>query len=226
MMERPSRSCYGHMLERAAGSAMGGTVLTVNGDAVGVETRLAAGGLCCPGCGGVLGPWGHACVRIVRGVDGIGWRTRPRRARCRSCRVTHVLLHHRCLARRASEAALIWAALGMRAGGRKLAAIAAALGLSVSTVRDWVARFGQRADRVRSAFLRLLPVLDPHAPPVEPAGSALADALAAVDAAARAAGVFGRGLPAVSPPELASHLSRGLLLAPGFDPESINTSPL
>jgi hypothetical protein len=201
-------------------------VVTVRGDAARVEERLAAGALRCPACAGVLAGWGHAVVRVVRTESGIGWRVRPRRARCRSCGITHVLLPLRCLLRRGSEATLIWAALAMRAAGRKLAAIAAALVLPVWTVRDWVARFAGRAEAVRSAFMRLLPTLDPHAPAVEPTGSVVADALAAIGAAARAAGVFRSAVGAVSPCELAAHLSRGLLLAPSFDPESINTSPL
>jgi hypothetical protein len=201
-------------------------VVTVRGDAARVEQRLAAGRLRCPGCAGVLAGWGHAVERVIRTESGIGWRVRPRRARCRSCRATHVLLPVGGLLRRGSGAALIWAVLGMWAAGRKLAAVAAALGLAVSTVRDWVARFASRAEAVRCAFMRLLPALDPHAPGVEPAGSPMADALAAVTAAARAAGVFRRALRTVSPCDLASHLSRGLLLAPRFDPESINTSPL
>jgi hypothetical protein len=201
-------------------------VVTVRGDAARVEDRLAAGGLRCPGCMGVLSGWGHAVERVVRSGSGIGWRVRPRRARCRSCGVTHVLLPVRCLLRRGSETALVWAVLAMRAAGKKLVAIAAALGLPRSTVRDWASRFAGRAEPVRCAFLRLLPMLDPHAPGVEPAGSVFADALAAITAATRAAGVFRRALRTVSPCELASHLSRGLLLAPGFDPESINTSPL
>jgi hypothetical protein len=201
-------------------------MVTVRGDAARVEERLAAGTLRCPACAGVLAGWGHAVERVVRTESGIGWRVRPRRARCRSCGITHVLLPLRCLLRRGSEAALIWAALAMRAAGRKLAAIAAAVGLPVSTVRDWVARFASRAEAVRSAFMRLLPTLDPRAPGVEPTGSVVADALAAIGAAARAAGVFRPVLRTVSPCELASHLSHGLLLAPGFDPGSINTSPL
>jgi hypothetical protein len=130
------------------------------------------------------------------------------------------------LLRRCWETAVVFAALRMRAAGRKLAAIAAVLGVPVPVVRDWVARFTSRAESLRGGFLRLLPVLDRHAPGVEPVTSPLGDALAAVGAVARAVSVFGRRMRAVSPGELASHLSRGRLLAPGFDPESINTSPL
>jgi hypothetical protein len=138
--------------------------------------------------------------------------------------VTHVLLPTRCLLRRCWETAVVFSALRMRAGGRKLVVIAAVLGVPVSTVRDWVMRCTERVEALRSAFLRLLPALDPHAPAVEPAGSPLGEALTALEAVARAAGVFRRAVRAVSPGELASHLSGGLLLAPGFDPESINTT--
>jgi hypothetical protein len=137
-----------------------------------------------------------------------------------------VLLPTRCLLRRAWETTVVFSALRMRAAGKKLAAIAVTLGVAVSTVRGWVARCSSRAEALRGAFLRLLPTLDPAAPGVEPAGSPLGDALVALGAVARAVSVFGRGMRAVSPCELASHLSRGLLLAPGFNPESINTSPL
>ena len=41
-------------------------MLTVGKDAVQVERRLAAGLLGCPGCGGRLGPWGHARLRVLR----------------------------------------------------------------------------------------------------------------------------------------------------------------
>ena len=50
--------------------ALGGAVLTVETDTVGVEERLRSGGLACPGCGGVLAGWGRARARTVRGRDG------------------------------------------------------------------------------------------------------------------------------------------------------------
>ena len=31
-----------------------------------VEAELVAGGLSCPSCRGVLGPWGHARARVLR----------------------------------------------------------------------------------------------------------------------------------------------------------------
>ena len=84
-------------------------MVTVEVDPVRVESRLAAGGIACPTCGdGVLGGWGYARVRRI---DGVGDPMRPRRARCRACAVTHVLLPVTVLVRRAYAAERIWAVL-------------------------------------------------------------------------------------------------------------------
>ncbi|MCX2934724.1 helix-turn-helix domain-containing protein, partial [Mycobacterium sp. CVI_P3] len=65
-------------------------MVTVEVDPVRVESRLMAGAIACPVCpDGVLGGWGYARSRQVEGLDD---PVRPRRARCRSCLVTHVLL--------------------------------------------------------------------------------------------------------------------------------------
>jgi len=67
--------------------------------------------------------------------------------------------------------------------------------------------------------------LDADPPPLPPTGSAAADAVAAVTAAtAAAAGRWAGRLASLSPGELASSVSGGLLLAPGFGAEWINTS--
>jgi len=79
-----------------------------------VESRLTGGGVPCPVCPGVLAPWGWARRRDVRGVGPL----RPRRARCSSCLVTHVLLPVTVLLRRADAASVIWAAMVARAAGR------------------------------------------------------------------------------------------------------------
>lgn len=57
-----------------------------------VEDDLARGVLACPHCGTQLRAWSWAKTRPIRQLDGSTTRVRPRRARCRSCRVTHVLL--------------------------------------------------------------------------------------------------------------------------------------
>jgi hypothetical protein len=200
-------------------------MVTVGADVRVVERRLAAGRLRCPACSGVLAGWGHARERVIRGGGGIGWRLRPRRSRCGGCGGTHVLLPVSCLLRRADGVAVIWAALAGKAGGLGYRPIASGLGRPASTVRDWLARFASRAGAVRGLFTVWLCALDADPPPLAPAGSVVADAVAAVTAAAAAAGRRWAGrLVSLSPGELASSVSGGLLLAPGFSPEWINTS--
>ena len=191
-----------------------------------VERRLAAGWLRCPGCSGRLAGWGYARERVIRGQGGIGWRLRPRRSRCGSCGVTHVLLPVSCLLRRADGVAVIWAALAGKAAGLGYRPIAAGLGRPASTVRDWLARFASRAGAVRGLFTVWLCALDADPPPLAPAGSVVADAVAAVTAAtAAAAGRWAGRLVSLSPGELASSVSAGRLLSPSWAPELINTSP-
>ena len=200
-------------------------MVTVGADARAVERRLGAGRLRCPRCSGRLAGWGHARERVIRGESGIGWRLRPRRSRCGGCGVTHVLLPVSCLLRRADGAAVIWAALAGKAAGLGYRPIALGLGRPASTVRDWLARFTARAGAVRVLFTVWLCALDADPPPLAPAGSVVADAVAAVTAAAAAAGRRWAGrLVSLSPGELASSVSAGLLLAPGFAPGLINTS--
>ena len=201
-------------------------MVTVDGDARVVERRLAAGRLRCPGCSGRLAGWGHARVRVIRGENGIGWRLRPRRSRCGGCGVTHVLLPVSCLLRRADGVVVIWAALAGKAGGLGHRPLARLLGRPELTVRDWLARFTSRAERVRGVFTVWWCALDADPPPLPPAGSAVADAVAAVAAAAAAARRRWAGrLVSLSPGELASSVSAGLLLSPSWAPELINTSP-
>jgi hypothetical protein len=139
--------------------------------------------------------------------------------------VTHVLLPVSCLLRRADEVAVIWAALAGKAAGRGYRPIAAGLGRPAPTVRDWLARFASRAGTVRELFTAWLCALDADPPPLPPAGPGVADAVAAVTAAAAAAAARWAGrLVSLSPGELACSVSGGLLLAPGFAPEWINTS--
>jgi hypothetical protein len=93
-------------------------------------------------------------------------------------------------------------------------------------VRDWLARFAGRAGLVRGVFTAWLCALDADPPPLPPAGSAVADAVAAVTGAAAAAGRRWAGrLVSLSPAELASSVSGGLLLSPSWAPEWINTTP-
>lgn len=56
-----------------------------------VEAELGAGRLCCPSCEAPLGPWGWAGRRQIRFLD-CARAMRLRRARCRDCGATHVLV--------------------------------------------------------------------------------------------------------------------------------------
>ena len=87
----------------------------VEGYAPGVEETLRAGGYLCPACQGDLRPWGFARMRTVgRGTERL--RLRPRRSRCRSCLVTHVLLPVMCLLRRCDLAETIERGLALKGG--------------------------------------------------------------------------------------------------------------
>ena len=95
MRRGPPRCLFGEALGESRWVTLGGVVLTVNGDGALVERQLAGGELACPGCGGVLGGWGHARLRPVRVLDGSDAGLVPRRSRCRQCGATHVLLQPR-----------------------------------------------------------------------------------------------------------------------------------
>ena len=83
--------------------------MTVGLEGAAVENDLYSGRLGCPvvGCGALLGPWGWARERLVRGS---GWLL-PRRGRCRGCRGTQVLLPASVLLRRADAVTVIGIAL-------------------------------------------------------------------------------------------------------------------
>ncbi len=174
-----------------------------------VEAELTGGLLACPVCGEVLGPWGHARRRVLRCGSGDLWLT-PRRARCRACLATHVLLPDVCLLRRQDEVAVIGAAIVAMVAGEGYRRIAGRLGVPADTVRGWLARFAVRAELLRQHFTRWAVMLDPELGAVMPAGGGVADGLEAVAVAARA------WVLRFGPAEfwsVVSRLSGGLLLA-------------
>jgi hypothetical protein len=159
----------------------------VGTDAGGVERDLAGGRITCPGCGGGLRPWGFARWRVLRER---AWerRVRPRRSRCGSCLVTHVLLPTIALLRRRDVAAVIGEALRARhLDGASRRAVAAGAGVHPDTARGWLRRFVTRAEDIRVAFSSLAHRLDAQLGPIEPRGSPSADALEAIGVAAGAA---------------------------------------
>ncbi len=167
-------------------------MLTVGNNRAGVEELLGSGLLLCPCCGGRLGGWGHAARRRVFTAGRVPVAVRPRRARCGSCGVTHVLLPSWLLSRRCDGTAVIGDMLARAARGQGFRGIAAVSGVPEETVRDRLRRFRSSAGRVREFFTGLAGVLPPDPVPLDPAGSVLADAVVAVAAAGDAAGAGGR----------------------------------
>lgn len=131
-------------------------MVTVSDDVSAVEVDLAEGRIGCPDCGGQLRPWGSARARRIResltGTASVVAH-RPRRARCRGCRATHVLLPHGLAARRADGAVVIAAAVEAKLlTGQGHRAIARGLGRPVSTVRGWLRSFAASAEVIATVF--------------------------------------------------------------------------
>ena len=164
-------------------------MLIVSADPERVEMDLVAGAVACPACHGVVARWGHARRRCVRAEGGGVLVLRPRRARCRDCGRTHVLLPDLVLLRRVDAAAVIGAALLAAAGGAGHRPVARGLGRPADTVRGWLRRARRGAARILAHFSTWAHALDPLLAPAVPASSVLADAVDAIAVAARAASV-------------------------------------
>lgn len=201
-------------------------MVTVEVDPVRVECRLAVGEIRCPDCpGGVLGGWGHARCRPVAGTPD---RVRPRRARCRGCAVTHVLLPVSLLLRRAYLADCVWAALLAKAGGAGHRAIAARLGIPATTVRGWLRVMARRLEPVRVWFLGVAMTAGVDMAVPKASGSPWTDALATIAMATVAITArFGQSsvLGTVRAVGVAVAGSGGRLLAPGWPPAPGRPSP-
>jgi hypothetical protein len=137
-----------------------------------------------------------------------------------------VLLPVGVLLRRADTVAVIGRALTAKASGLGARPVAVVLDRPLETVRGWLRRFAGKAEQVRAWFTGLLVAVaaDPVVPgPVDAGGTVFADAVAAVEAAARA--VAGRfALRMVTAWQVAGAVSQGRLLSPDWPPQSINTS--
>jgi transposase-like protein len=184
-------------------------MLIVCVDVAVAEGELLGGRLGCPSCWGRLGPWGHARERVLR--CGAGDRLlRPRRARCRGCLGTHVLLPEIALGRRRDGVSVIGEAIAANAAGEGFRRIAARLGACPETVRGWLRRFRKRAELIRVHFTRCVVALDPELGSVTPAGSGVADAVEAIALAGRA---WALRLGPGEVWQIASRLSGGQLLS-------------
>jgi len=102
------------------------------------EQTLLAGDMPCPRCRGVLRPFGTGRTRTVRGVGADTVTVTPRRARCRDCSGTQILLPTELVPRRADSTEAIGNALAAKACGAGYRAIAARFGRPESTVRRWL----------------------------------------------------------------------------------------
>ena len=159
----------------------------VEADAESVESRLVAGQIACPACGGELRPWGHARRRTLRD-HGRSVDMRPRRSRCRNCLVTHVLLPVLALLRRVDLAAVIGAALvGRHVERQSRVELARTTGAPWDTVRGWLRRFEERAGEIRAEFAALANRWDAELGAIEPRATVALDALEAIGVAASAA---------------------------------------
>jgi hypothetical protein len=128
------------------------------------------------------------------------------------------------LVRRADEAQVIGAALADAARGRGHRRIARELGVPADTVRGWLRRFAARAGQVREIFTQVAAAVSADPVPLAPAGSAVADAVVAVAAAARAVAGRWPQLLTVSPWEIASAVTGATLMAPVITARAVNTS--
>lgn len=170
-----------------------------------LEVALARRLLACPGCSGLLSPWGFARSREVRMRHGTR-SVRPRRACCGGCGATHVLCPAWPVPRRRDGAEVIGEALLRAARGEGHRRIASALGRPPGTVRGWLRAGRARAESLRECATQLLVALDHELVAVTPASSTLVEA---VMLAVRACVLrFG---PGVGPWERAVCLAGGLL---------------
>jgi hypothetical protein len=179
-----------------------------------VEDDLAAGRLCCPACDGALSRWGFARERTVRLLHEIR-SLRPRRAYCRRCEQTHVLLPAWAVARRRDGAEVIGRALLAKANGQGHRTIAATLQRPPGTVRGCLRTFARRAEPVAATSRRWTRTLEPSADHAIAPGSPFLQAVDALGGAARACRL--RLAITASPWELAVALT-GLLHGQPRDP--------
>lgn len=124
-------------------------------DAAAARQMLRARLLRCPDCRGVLRPWATARPRHVRQADGAQEHMTPDRARCASCRRTHVLLPASVVPRHAYGVGIIGSALLARAQGTARAAIARDLDVPAGTVRDWLRAAGVTPISLQDCALRV-----------------------------------------------------------------------
>jgi hypothetical protein len=176
------------------------------------EADLVAGELSCPGCGGMLRPWGYGRSRQVRDHGPATLSLRPRRGRCVACGVTQVLLLGSVLPRRADTTAVIGTALLASTGGAGYRRIAEDIGRPLSTVRRWLRSVrGTHTQWLHAQGVAWIHRVDREVfATITPAPSGLGDALSALAAAALA--IQARLTPHVPVWTLIGRLTHGRLV--------------
>jgi len=177
------------------------------------EADLTAGELTCPGCGGMLRPWGYGRTRQVRDHASTTLTLRPRRGRCVACGVTQVLLLGAVLPRRADTTAVIGTALLASTGGAGYRRIAVDIGRPPSTVRRWLRSVrGAHTEWLHAQGVAWIHRVDREVfATITPAPTGLGDALTALAAAAGA--IQARLSPHVPAWTLIGRLTHGRLVA-------------
>lgn len=150
------------------------------------QTDLAGSLLRCPRCAGRLRRWGFARSRSLHAPGGGHVPLRPRRVRCTSYAVTHVLLPAIAPARHAYAIDVVGQVLLARALGRSHRTVGAKLEMPPDTVRGWIRRATARAEWLRVEGTATVYQFDSMLPATVPAGSPLADAVSVLGAAASA----------------------------------------
>lgn len=141
------------------------------------QADLGGSALRCPDCSGQLRRWGFARTRSLRCSGGGRVSLRPRRVRCASCRVTHVLLPALAPARHGYAIDVVGQVLLASAFSQNHRTIGTDLGVPTDTVRGWIRRVRARAEWLRVQGTISAHKFDPDAPTIVPAGSPLADAV-------------------------------------------------
>lgn len=175
---------------------------------------LAAGKLVCRdnGCDGTLRPWGHARTRWLRLGPGRTEAHTPRRARCRACRRTHVLVPTRGFPRRPDTVETVGAALLGALDGLGFRRIAEQVNVPATTVRGWLQRARTNSETIRANAVIAGAALDPMAAKIGPTGTPLGDMVEAVGLAVAA--YIRRLGPGPPPWQLALAITGAGILAP------------
>jgi hypothetical protein len=144
-----------------------------------------------------------------------GCRCWVKRAKCMSCRVSHVLLPSFALVRRLDPARLVGRALAGAVAGRGMRPLARELGVPHETLRGWWRRYRARAPTLTAGFAALAVALGGSAP--ELSGKPERAGLEALGAAWwQARRRFGRSMARIF--EFASLVSGGELLGTTTSP--------